>query len=211
MGFPPPSSEQLEKSRRRDTESDAQLEALRLQISSVKKQYEKRFLFASLLPATVENWLQKLFLSHADARYINEAQLELDWVLYDKTCRRRPLYPRKRQLSPSRKDCVYRKRVTKQSALPFFFHTSAEIRKKIYLEVFGGLTIEIQAFVGGSRGPKGSEDRSVFHGSRIEDSTGRYWQSSGYGGFHHKREEGLKPHIIPLLQTCRRMRVTWFH
>jgi hypothetical protein len=205
MGFPPPSAEELEESHRQLAESDAKIGALKHEICRLKQGTTKPLPLAFLLPRPVEKWLQRILTPRAVVETIRNAQVEHDWVVYDRTCRRRPMYPRKRALSLTKKSRKRSQQGSTQSQSQLFSRLSVDIRGMIYREVLGGLTIEIQAFIAGSRGPKGSENRTVFKGSRIEDCAGRYWQSPGYGGFPSGKQYGLRPWILPLLQSCRRM------
>ena len=205
MGFPPPSAEELEENHRQLAESDAKIEALELEICRLKQEATKPLPLAFLLPRPVEEWLQMILTPRAVVETIRNAQVEHDWILYDRTCRRRPVYPRKRALSLTRKSRRGSQQRSTQSQSQLFSRLPANIRTMIYREVLGGLTIKIQAFVAGTGGPKGSKNRTLFNGSRIEDSAGRYWHSPGYGGFPSGKKYGLRPWILPLLQSCRRM------
>lgn len=202
MGFPPPSAEEQEEYRRKTTELEAKIEALKQEICHKKEAAIRPIPLAAVLPHRVQAWLQRLLIPHDVAESIGSAQVEHDWLIYDRTSRRRPLYPRKRALSLADTTLMT---CHSQRQSPFFCRLPAEIRRLVYAEVLGGLTIEIQVTQGGSNGPKGSERLSVFRGSRIDDSAGRYWCSPGYKGYSHKIEGGFRPWILPLLQTCRRV------
>uniref|UniRef100_A0A093VCI7 Uncharacterized protein n=1 Tax=Talaromyces marneffei PM1 TaxID=1077442 RepID=A0A093VCI7_TALMA len=80
----------------------------------------------------------------------------------------------------------------------------SEIRAQIYRMVFGNLIIEIFAGSGGFNGPEPSSDYRVFQGSRIVDANGGgKWASHLFADFPIT----YTPHIVPLLQSCRRMYV----
>jgi hypothetical protein len=202
MGFPPPSAEEQEEYRRKTAELDAKIEALKLEICRKKEAAIKPIPLASVLPRRVQAWLQRLLTPPDVAESISSTQVEHDWLIYDRTSRRRPLYPRKRALSLTNATLMA---CHSQRQSPFFYRLPAEIRRLVYAEVLGGLTIEIQVTQGGFNGPKGSKGLSIFWGSRIDDSAGRYWCSPGYKGYPHKTEGGFRPCILPLLQTCRRV------
>lgn len=202
MGFPPPSAEQLEESRGKTAELEAKIEALKLEICRKKEAASRPVPLASLLPRRVQAWLQTLLTPRDVAESIRSAQVEHDWLTYDRTRRQRPLYPRKRALSLTNAPPM---RCQWQRQSPFFSGLPAEIRRLVYAEVLGGLTIEIELTKGGHNGPKGSEGLSIFRWSRIDDSAGRYWCSPGYKGYSHGIEGGFRPWILPLLQTCRQV------
>jgi hypothetical protein len=202
MGFPPSSAEEQEEYRRKTAELEAKIEALKQEICRKKEAATRPIPLAAVLPRRVQAWLQRLLIPHDVAESIGSAQVEHDWLIYDRTSRRRPLYPRKRALSLTDTTLMT---CHSQRQSPFFCRLPAEIRRLVYAEVLGGLTIEIQVTQGGSNGPKGSEGLSVFWGSRIDDSAGRYWCSPGYKGDSHKIEGGFSPWILPMLQTCRQM------
>lgn len=202
MGFPPLSEEQQEECNRKAAELEAKIEALKLEICRKKESAIRPIPLASLLPRRVQAWLQTLLTPRDVAESINCAQVEHDWLIYDRTCRRRPLYPRKRALSLTKTTLMT---CHSQRKSPFFCRLPAQIRKLVYNEVLGGLTIEIQATHGGFNGPKGSKGLSVLWGSRIDDSAGRYWCSPGYNGYWQRTEGGFRPWILPLMQTCRRV------
>lgn len=202
MGFPPPSEEEQEEYHRKTAELEAKIEALKLEICRKKEAAVRLIPLASLLPRRVQAWLQTLLTPHNVAESIRCAQVEHDWLIYDRTCRRRPLYPRKRALSLANATLMT---CHSQWKSPFFCRLPAQIRRIVYNEVLGGLTIEIQVTQGGFNGPKGSKGLSVLWGSRIDDSAGRYWCSPGYSGCCQRTEGGLRPWILPLLQTCRRV------
>jgi transposase InsO family protein len=198
MGFPPLSAEEMEEARRETAKFEAKTEALKLEIRHKKELIP----LPPLLPRRVQAWFQMLLTPRNVAESIRSTQLELDWLTYDRTSRRRPLYPRKRALSLTNAPLM---KYQWQRQSPFFSGLPAEIRRLVYVEVLGGLTIEIQVTQGGHNGPKGSEGLSIFWASRIDDSTGRYWCSPGYNGYFHGTEGGFRPCILPLLQTCRRV------
>ncbi|EEA20448.1 hypothetical protein PMAA_042870 [Talaromyces marneffei ATCC 18224] len=86
----------------------------------------------------------------------------------------------------------------------FFRLLPSEIRAQIYRMVFGNLIIEIFAGSGGFNGPEPSSDYRVFQGSRIVDANGGgKWASHLFADFPIT----YTPHIVPLLQSCRRMYV----
>lgn len=202
MGFPPPSVEELEESRRETAKYEAKIEELKQEICR-KKEAAIRFIpLASLLPPRVQAWLQRLLTPHDMAESIDSTQVEHDWLMYDRTSRRRPLYPRKRALSLTNAPLM---RGHWQRQSPFFYRLPAEIRRLVYAEVLGGLTIEIQVTQGGHNGPKGSERLSIFWASRIDNPAGRYWCTPGYNGYSHRPEADFRPWILPLLQTCSRV------
>jgi hypothetical protein len=202
MGFPPPSEEEQDEYRRKTAELEAKIEALKLEICRKKEGAIRPIPLASLLPRCVQARLQTLLTPRNVAESINCAQVEHDWLIYDRTRRRRPLYPRKRALSLTNATPMTSH---SQWQSPFFCRLPAQIRRLVYNEVLGGLTIEIQVTQGGFNGPKGSKGLSVLWGSRIDDSASRYWCSPGYNGYLQKNEGGFKPWILPLLQTCRRV------
>jgi hypothetical protein len=202
MGFPPPSAAELEEYRRKTAEFEAKIGALKREISCKKEAATRPVPLASLLPRRVQAWLQTRFIPRDVAESIRSLQVEHDWLTYDRTSHRRPLYPRKRTLSLENAPLV---RYQWQQQSPLFCRLPAEIRRLVYDEVLGGLTIEIQVTQAGRNGPQGSEGLSIFWASRIDDSAGRYWCSPGYRGYPHGTEGGFRPWILPLLQTCRRM------
>jgi hypothetical protein len=202
MGFPPPSAEEQEEYRRKTAELEAKIETLKLEICRLKEAAIRPIPLASLLPRRVQAWLQTLLTPRDVAESIGCAQVEHDWLIYDRTCRRRPLYPRKRALSLTNATLMT---CHSQRQSPFFCRLPAEIRRLVYNTVLGGLTIEIQVTQGGFNGPKGSKGLSVLWGSRIDDSAGRYWCSPDYNGYSQRTEGGFRPWILPLLQTCRRV------
>jgi hypothetical protein len=202
MGFPPPSAEELEEYRRKTAEFEAKIEALKLEICRMKEAAIRPIPLASLLPRRVQAWLQTLLIPRDVTESIGCAQVEHDWLIYDRTCRRRPLYPRKRALSLTNATLMT---CNSQRQSPFFYRLPAEIRRLVYNKVLGGLTIEIQVTQGGFNGPKGSKGLSIFWGSRIVDSAGRHWCSPSYNGYYQRTEGGFRPWILPLLQTCRRV------
>lgn len=210
MGFPAPSPEELEAHHKQLAESDAKINASKLEIARLEKEAIRPLQpLAFLLPRPVEKWLGRLLTSREVGESVQKAQVEHEWLVFDRTCSRRPLYPRPRAISFTKKSS--RKGSTQayfmQSQSPLYALLPVEIRTAIYCQVLSGLMFEIWAFVCAGNGPKGSEDRTCFQESRIEDAANsdRYWQSGGYGGFPGRKEHGLKPWILPLLQTCRRM------
>jgi hypothetical protein len=202
MGFPPPSAEEQEEYCRKTAELEAKIEALKQEICRKKEAAIRPIPLASVFPRRVRAWLQRLLTPRDVAKSIDCAQVEHDWLIYDRTSRRRPLYPRKRALSLNNATLMT---CHSQRLSPFFCRLPAEIRRLVYAEVLGGLTIEIQVTQGGFNGPKGSKGLSILWGSRINDSAGRYWCSPGYKGYSHRTEGGFRPWILPLLQTCRRL------
>lgn len=208
MAFPPLSALEVERSREKTAVVEAKIDELERDISRKKKAAIRAIPLASHLPRRVRAWLQTSRTLPDDvAESIRIAQVEIGWLRYDLTNGRRPLYPRMRTLSLATNAPLPSCYLQQQS--PLFCSLPAEIRRLVYAEVLGGLTIEIQVTQGGHNGPKGSEGLSIFWGSRIDDSAGRFWCSPGYNGYSngypHGTEGGLRPWILPLLQTCRRV------
>lgn len=181
---------------------EAQIGALKQEISREKEAATRIIPLAWLLPRCVQAWLQTLLIPRDVAESIRNIQLEHDWLTYDLTSYRRPLYPRKRALSLTNAPFMT---CQSQQQSPLFCRLPAEIRRLVYDKVLGALTIEIQVTHAGHNGPKGSEGLFIYSASRIDDSAGRYWCSPGYGGYSHGSDRGFRPRILPLLQTCRRV------
>src|SRR4051812_11783425 len=99
MGFPPPSAEEQEEYSRKTADLEAKIEALKLEICRKKEAAIGSIPLVSVLPRCAQAWLQRLLTPRDVAESIGCAQVEHDWLTYDRTSRRRPLYPRQRALS----------------------------------------------------------------------------------------------------------------
>jgi hypothetical protein len=208
MTFPTPfeTPEETTARERKDAEHDRKIEAARRELMRLEKK-TRLFPGDKYLPVFARRSLQKR-LSPSALEAADEARIEYQWTMYDKRSARRPLYPRPRALSPSnqhfRRD---RQDFASQEHSPFFNRLPPEIREEVYRCVFGNLIVEVKASYGGFNGPPPSRDHRVYFGSRITDwATGESWRRGP--GFDTSQPSTLKPHIVPLLQTCRRMCVT---
>jgi hypothetical protein len=79
----------------------------------------------------------------------------------------------------------------------------------VYMQLLGGMMIEIEASHGGHGGPEGSEGRFVYFAARLTTPStpltsgldDRVWQ----GGKRDHSENSFTPSILPLLQSCQRV------
>lgn len=185
MGFPGLSPEAIEAEKKRNAECDVKIAAAKTELERRKAE--------SLLTRNTQS--------------VEEAQIEYAWAIYDKSSLRRPLYPRKRAISPGSRS--YRRQKQEYSChhqiqSNFFKLLPSEIRAEIYRMVFGNLIIEISAQHAGFCGPPPSEEYRVYEGSRIVDADGGgEWASRPF----RSSPTTYTPYVVPLLQSCRRMYV----
>lgn len=157
------------------------------------------------LPKATRTWLHKQLNREALIEAVEEARVDYQWALYDKTSRRRPLYPRRRAISPS--NLAFRpqrqKHFSQEGSL--FFKLPPELRAEVYQHLLVNLIIELDASHAGYNGPPPSEKYRVFYGSKITDArTGAEWARPSW---NTKSTARYTPHILPLLQSCRQMYV----
>lgn len=204
MGFPQPGEDELKEMHRSEAEAQTKIAVLKAELDRLKAQTKWTTLPTFMLPRPFDNWLQRTLQPKHVTQRIQRAQDDHDWAVYERTCRRRPLYPRPRELSRPREGAFY----SSQSLSPLFSHLIPELRWMVYLQLLGGLTIEIEASHGGHGGPKGSEGRFVHFASRITRASvlstslqDQVWQ----GGSWDRSKNDFTPSILPVLQSCRRV------
>jgi hypothetical protein len=198
-----PSPQEIAERQRRNDAHDEKIRAAQEKLKRLEQEV-RSFPGEKYLPNAARRTLQKVVHSRS-VEAVDEARVAYQWAVYDKGSPRRPLYPRHRALSPSnksfRKD---RQAFFSQEESPLFNRLPPEIRAEVYRAVFGNLIIEIEAAHGGFNGPPPSKEYRVYFGSRITDwGTGGKWKRGSLYSVPDKPT--FTPHIIPLLQTCRRM------
>ncbi|KAH8689421.1 hypothetical protein BGW36DRAFT_390840 [Talaromyces proteolyticus] len=200
MGFPGPSPEEIEAQKKRDKISDARITAAKLELERRKAEARSIPLYR-LIPKPAKKWINNRLTPATEA--VQEAQIEYEWAIYDKGALKRPLYPRKRAISPSNK--AFRKgqqEYCSQEQSNFFKLLPPEIRVEIYRKVFGKLIIEIDTSHAGFNGPPPSSDHTIFWQSKIDDADGGgRWTSLR----HIEKPITFNPHIVSLLQVCRQI------
>lgn len=208
MTFPPwnPTPDELAEWHRKDREHDERIQAAKDNLRRLEKR-ARAFPGDRYLPASLRRTLQAAICARA-VETADEARVDYQWACYDKSRIRRPLYPRYRALSPSNKQ--FRPDIQtsfSQHQCSFFTLLPPEIRAEVYRNVFGHLIIEIEASHSGFNGPPHSSEFRVLRASRLTDwTTGHQWLKPGSRGFYAQPETStMKPSIVPLLQTCRRM------
>lgn len=208
MTFPPwnPTPDELAEWHRKNREHDDKIQAAKENLHRLEKR-ARAFPGDKYLPTSLRRALQTAIRGRA-VEIADEARVDYQWACYDKGSTRRPLYPRRRALSSSNKK--FRSDIQtslSQEQSSFFSLLPPEIRAEVYRHVFGHLIIEIEASHSGFNGPPPSSQFRVLCASRLTDwTTGQQWLGPGSRGFYVKSETStMKPHIVPLLQTCRRM------
>jgi hypothetical protein len=199
----PSAAEKIEVHRQEMIEHDAKIQAAKLELE--RRMSEDAKLYQSV-PEPVNIW-HRGRSSPAPTEAIAEAQVEYEWAIYDKCDpnHKRTLYPRKRAISPP--NSAFKPKCQEyysQEQSNFFSLLPCEIRLEVYRRVFGQLSIEIETRSSASRkGPPPSADLQVFLRAGIDDAlTGGQWASCVRNG---KTPNTWKPHIVPLIQSCRQM------
>lgn len=211
MTFPPSSAEEIEAARQRGKVYDAKIAAAKLELERRKAQ-ALPIPLPQIIPERARKWIRRRLRpfqqNPASAEAIEEAQVEYQWAIYDRSNLKRPLYPRKRAISPSNQ--AFRRDMQKhnsQKQSDFFKLLPPEIRAEVYRKVFGQLVVEIEAHHPTFRGgPPPSDDHVTFWMSKINDAaSGGEWGSALHVSCHNAAPLQYIPHIVPLLQTCRQM------
>jgi hypothetical protein len=200
--------DEIEARLRRDAIHDAKIEAAKREVDRLQKEINSLSPVERSLPEAGCLWVQQQLNSNEKLQALEEAEIDYQWTLYDKKNHRRPLYPRKRAISPSNKLFEPRKQAyhpTQEQSLLFKL-LPPELRAEIYRAVFGSLIIEIDAAHAGFNGPPPSQAYRILFGSSIVKTTGEQFIK---GKTYYNKRDPIKwtPHIIPLLQTCRQMYV----
>ena len=164
---------------------------------------------------SIERWIPERWREHVRSRLntpelletLAEARTEHQWAMYDRTISKRTLYPRKRPISPGARgfDSRNQRYDSSQGQSLFFKLLPPELRAEVYRAVFGGrLIVDITATSSGFNGPPPSRQCTTFGGSTIYKTTGEVFIR---GCFHSVKPTApkWKPHILPLLQSCRKM------
>lgn len=211
MTFPGPSAAAIAETQRLHAESDKRIKAAKIKAKTLERKAQL-FPGAKYLPERARIFIQK----HASAALTEaadaaaEARLDYQWEVYHKMSDKRPPYPRRRAISPSRpefrRDGPRRQAFFTQNQSPFFARLPAEIRAEIYRTLFGHWIVEIIATHAGFGGPPPSSEFSIYNASRITSWTsGRIWQRNGGGWWQPIKTEKMTPWVVPLLRTCRRI------
>lgn len=206
MTFPPPSEEEIEEWRRRNGEHDKKITAAKLRLERVKDEDAKKLPLGRLIPTALSRWASKRFtVKPTDA--VQEAEVEYLWTVYDKTAYKRPLYPRKRAITPTNESFdKARQSYLTQEQSSLFAILPPELRAEVYRKLFGKLIIDIEAGHSGFGGPVPSEDYKILRQRKIVDvTTGGELISGSTSSYTRNSDVVYISHIIPLLQTCRRM------
>ena len=206
-GLPGLTEEELEVQRQRNLVHDAKIEAALSRVHDVRRDIKPSPKVEKRLPGAVKTWLRKRVNTAEQLEDLHDAETDHQWAIYDKSRSRRPLYPRKRAISPSSTGFNSRKQRydASQSQSPLFRLLPPELRAEVYRAVFGGyLIVEIEASHGGFNGPPPSREYRVLFGSRVHKLSGEEFVKGGC--FSCKKDAATwHPTIVPLLLTCRKM------
>ena len=153
---------------------------------------------------TLKNWREE----------VQQAKDNIDWVLYDRTCPKRPLYPRKSALSSS--NLTFKPHVQQRldQLQSLFFRLPAELRNPIYMMFLGGHTVQLFVREGGKGGPKGSEGRPVLWDNVTAEEQydhlsmviwNNRWNDPTDYSWLRGASWPCSRNIVAFLQTCRRV------
>lgn len=206
MAFSAPSLDMARQYSRHWAKSERRAEALESDIRRLKAQEAGYVPLSSLLPQFAKTWLQDILCPPAVREAILKTQLEHSNVVHEQVCCKGPLNARERKLSMTDEPLGKSQLVSLQTQSGFFSILPPEIRNSIYMAVLTGLEIEIQASPTGHYGRPSFNDLACFEGARVENAVGQIWYSPHYGcDLILQVTSGLRPWILPLLETCRRV------
>lgn len=165
-----------------------------------------------VLQARLRTWLRKAQRRHQpiDAIRLQESKDDLSWVSYDWFLPTRPLYPRRRALSPDRLEPD--QRYSSQGQSPFF-ELPQEIRNLIYRHFLTGLEIEIISASAEGRAPPdaGNHTRLEFASIRRDgiNYQASVWRQQVQGSCKETAGRGIRFiagfSIVSFLRSCRRV------
>lgn len=211
MTWPTPfwTPEELAERARQRAAHDDNIAATKRTYETLEKKARPFGISDKYLPNPLRQWLRKLISPELQLK-VDDARLAYQWAEYDKVNRQRPLYPRRRALSSSnpqfRRSEPGKQEIFLQEQSPLFSTLPTELRLEIYRKFFGNWIVMIAASYGGYNGPPGSQDPMVYFGSMITNwETGECLSRGAVYSHLDKGEKTLKPWVLPLLQSCRRM------
>lgn len=204
---------ELEAARARERILDGKIVAAREHLNIVRRQVKPSVSLEKYIPKTLQIRVRQRYNSAEVLEDLQEAETDHQWAIYDRSRARRPLYPRKRAISPGNRSFNPRKQRydAVQSQSPFFACLPPELRAEIYRLVFGGhLLVDITATSGGYDGPPPSKEHTVFFGSWTVNLAGEEFVR-GHCYSSRLDAKKWKPHILPLLTSCRKVYVCTSH
>jgi hypothetical protein len=206
-GLPGLTEEEMAVHRQRDRIHDAKIQAALEHVHELRKTIKPSRNLEKRLPSVVRIWCRERYNTPEQLEDLYEAETDHRWAIYDKSRSKRPLYPRKRAISPSNQDFNPRKQQfdENQSQSLFFQILPPELRGEVYRATFGGyLIVEITAAHGGFDGPPPSREHRVFFGSRVHKLSGEVFIR---GACYSQKRDAVTwhPTIVPFLLTCRKL------